>query len=116
MAIVREDFDATTFRIDLQHVMADVIGDEHFALAIENDSIADAVAGKSDEDFGFSVRSCFADGLLFCEIYRVDVAVGITGGTFDAVSEGTFWREWFSFEKNFRAEGRMHGENGRQYH
>ena len=67
--------------------MADVIGDVHHPLAVEDDAVAGALAGQRDEDLALAVGRDLADGLLAGEVDGVDVALGVAGRPLDAGRE-----------------------------
>ena len=71
----------------LEDVVADVIGDVHHALAVEDDAVADALAGQLDPDLALAVGRDLADGLLLLEVDDVDVALRVAGGALDAGRE-----------------------------
>src|SRR5262249_30258688 len=55
LLFVSEDGDLARFRIDTQDVVADIIGDVHEALLVEDDAVADALPRQGDKNLALTI-------------------------------------------------------------
>ena len=105
LVVVGEDGDFLCLRVDAQDIVADVIGDVHLPLGVEDDAVAGALAGQGHADLAFAVGSDLADGLLLGEVDDIDVAPGIAGRALDAGGKGLVRGERRGDEKLFLVGG-----------
>ena len=111
--VVNEDGNRTGGRIDTEHVVAGVVGNEHDPLWIEPDAIPSALFGKCDEEFRAAVRRHAPDVPGFTETDAVQDAGAVAGGAFDAAGEFTGRQERGLEERVLRSR-KGHCGQGRQ--
>ena len=81
--------------------MARVVGDEGDAAGIEADAVGERALGHFEENLASAVRRDAADGRLSGEAYGIDVAVPVTGRSFDLGGERMRRRERRGDEQDF---------------
>jgi hypothetical protein len=104
--VVGVDVDLPAFHVHLEDIVVGVIGDQHKALAVEADTVANAALGQFYKDTAFTLGCDFADGVLAGIIDRVEITRLIAGWAFNAGSEA------FRFSENAGLEERYAGHGG----
>ena len=94
--------DLTSVGVSDQHVVVDVICDEHSAGLVEANTVAHAAIRQLQENLTFPIRRHSTNRALPREIHSKDVSLQITGGAFDPRSELFFDGERGCFEEGVR--------------